>query len=176
MKDYLNAEERNQMMVIGSLIRSFDNCKGTKSDAPKIITIAEQWDQRGNITTDERKSLKMASTYLHKFWKSTYDRMGNKEQEVLKKKLSSYDFRLMDDYTFQRICTDMGDKVNFVAVEREHFGKWCEEIMCANCKDCMKHWSDCELHNVLNDNLIPDSTWSLDNCRYAYKDIKEEIV
>ena len=173
MKDYLSAEERNQIMVIGSILGSFDNCKNVGVDAPKIVDIAQQWDNRGNITTEERRSLRTAHTYLQKFFKSVVERMCDKEQKVLYKKLSNYDFRLLDDFTFNRVCNDMSDKIKFVAIDREDFGKWCEEIMHVNCKGCDKNHSECQLHKIFDENFIPENDWGLDNCRYAYDRVSE---
>jgi hypothetical protein len=52
---------------------------------------------------------------------------------------------------------------------REQFEDWCYEIMQVHCLNCTGHHEGCELHQLFDDNFIPESSWNLDNCRYAYK-------
>lgn len=172
MQDYLNSEMRNQMMVIGSVIKMMELVNEGKKSAPKFVDMAESWSKRGAITREERKNLKTAATLLKKFWNSVYDRMGKKEQEMLSKKLTKYDFRLIDDYTLQKLYRDMQDKLKYAIIPREDFYDWCSEIMEVKCKNCTCDWKECKLHDIFDDNFIPESTWGLPNCRYAYEEIK----
>lgn len=169
MKDYLNAEEKNHIMVIGALIRMMNRVENTGKDGPRIQNIIDSWTKSNNLTKDEQRSLKMAQTYLEKFFDSVTSRMNPKEQDQLKKKLSKFDFRLIDDFTLEKVYRDMRDKLVNAAVPRDQFCTWCDEIMHHNCNGCTKHWEGCELHQVFEDNFVPESSWGLENCRYAYK-------
>lgn len=167
MKDYLNADEKNQMMVFMSILQIMNGNRGI--NGPKIITVLEDWSKRGNLTKDEHRSLKFAGTYLTKFCESVYDRLDDREKKQIDKRLQKFDFRLVDDYTLQKIYREMKDRMVNAVVPRELFYKWCEEIMECNCKGCTKDWKECELHEVFEENFVPESTWNKKNCRYAYK-------
>lgn len=141
-------------------------------NGPKIITVLEDWNKRGNLTKDEHRNLKAAGTYLTKFCQSVYDRLSDKEKSQIDKRLQKFDFRLVDDYTLQKIYREMGDRMVNAVVPRDLFYKWCEEIMESNCKGCTKDWKECELHQVFEENFVPESTWNKDNCRYTYESQK----
>lgn len=177
MKDYLNAVEKNQVMVLMSILDVMDGNRNGGIDGPKIASMLEDWNKRGNMTKEEHKALKSANTYLKKFTNSVMERLSEKEKAGLKKRLRKFDFRLVDDYTLEKIYRDMSEKMVNAVVPRENFNKWCEEIMECNCRNCTKDWKECELHHVFEENFVPESSWNKDNCRYAYeKKIKEGVV
>lgn len=171
MKDYLNADERNQLMVLMSILQVMDgvrNNTGLKNPA-EMQSMIEDWEKRGNLTKEEHRSLSMAKTYLEKFCKSVFNRMNSKEKESFQKKLCKFDFRLVDDFTLQKIYREMQDKMKNAVVPRDEFQDWTEQIMECNCKNCKKHWEECRLHEIFEDNFIPESTRPLENCKYAYQ-------
>lgn len=172
MKDYLSAAEKNQFMVLMSILQLMDGHRNGGIDGPKLGSMLEDWTKRNNMTKEEHKALKTAKTYLEKFTTSVFNRLSSKEREGLVKRLVKFDFRLVDDFTLQRVSRDIDNKMINAVVPRQLFNKWCEEIMCINCKDCIKDWKKCELHEVFEENFVPESSWSLDNCRYAYKEKK----
>lgn len=155
-------------MVLMSILQLMDGHRNGGIDGPKIGTMLNDWNKRGNLTKEEHKSLKTSETYLKKFCKSVYDRLSDKEKVQIDKRLEKFDFRLVDDFTLQRVYRDMNDRMVNAVVPREQFYKWCEEIMHVNCRGCNKTWNECELHQVFEENLVPESQWGLDNCRYAY--------
>lgn len=152
-----------------------ENVKSNATDAPKIVDMLEDWTKRENLTKEEHRALKTAETNLKKFCESVYARVNPKEQEQLKKKLTSFDFRLIDDFTLQRVYRDISDRMKIAAVPREQFLDWCEEIMECNCKNCNKDWSKCRLHEVFENNFVPESSWGKQNCRYAYDEVKRKV-
>lgn len=166
MKDYLSADEKNQIMVFMSILQVMSGNRGI--NGPKLMSVLQDWDQRGNLTKDEHKNLKLAETYLSKFCKGVYNRLNDREKVQIDKRLQKFDFRLVDDYTMQKIQREINDRMVNAAVPRQLFYKWCEEIMNCNCKGCTKDWKECELHQVFEENFVPESTWNLENCRYSY--------
>ncbi len=168
MRDYLNANEKNQFMVLQSITQMMDGLRNSGVDGPKINSMLEEWSKRSNITKDEHRSLKTSETYLRKFLASVYERLSPKEQDLLKKKLMKFDFKLIDDYTLKQIDRNIADKIHNCTMPREQFYSWCAEIMTAKCNGCTKDWNTCELHNVFNDNLVPESGFDCKNCKYAY--------
>lgn len=173
MRDYLNANEKNQFMVIQSISQVIDGKRNGGIDGPKIGTMLEEWTKHNNMSKEEHKNLKMAETYLKKYLTSVYDRLSPKEQAVIQKKVMKFDFKLVDDFTLKQVFRDISDRMVNAAVPREQFYKWSEEIMCVKCNGCTKNWNECELHTAFNDNFIPESSFNLKNCKYAYS--SEEI-
>lgn len=169
MKDYLNTKEKNQFMVILSILQLLEGVRNTGVDSPKVETILKEWTQRDNMTKEEHKSLKTAETYLKKFATSVYERLDPKEQKVIRKKLTKFDFKLVDDFTLKQIYRDMSDRMVNAVLPRQQFYTWCEEIMNVKCKNCTKDWKTCELHHSFEYNFVPESSYNLKNCRYAYR-------
>lgn len=169
MRDYLNSNEKNQFMVLQSIVQMMDGLRNSGVDGPKLSSILEEWKKRNNITKDEHKHLKTSDTYLRKFLASVYDRLNHKEQEAIKKKLVKFDFKLIDDYTLKQIDRDIKDKINNAVVPRQQFYDWSSEIMTVKCNGCTKDWSTCQLHEMFDNNLVPESGFDCKNCKYAYK-------
>jgi hypothetical protein len=169
MRDYLNATEKNQLMLLMSIVQTLDgDRRNVGIDGPKIGTLVEEWDRRGNLTKEERKNLKTSETFLKKFVTSVYDRLSQKEQSVIDKKLMKYDFRLVDDYTLKKIDRDASNKMINAVVPRQQFYDWCCGIMSIKCNGCTKDWNTCNLYDVFEDNFIPESGFNCDNCKFAY--------
>lgn len=168
MKDYLNTQERNQLMVFMSLLQLMEG-RRNGFDAVKIGTMMEEWSKRNNMTKEEHKYLKTSNTYLKKFITSVRDRLSKKEKDVLEKKLAKFDFRLVDDFTLSQVHRDMSDKMVNAILPRQQFYDWCKNIMEVKCNGCTKDWKECDLHEVFDDNFIPESGFDCSNCRYAYK-------
>ncbi|MBG9548329.1 DUF5651 domain-containing protein [Cytobacillus firmus] len=175
MRDYLNSQEKNQFMVIASILQLMEGVRRNAGvDGPKIGTMREEWVARGNMTKDEHRSLKMAETYLRKFISSVYDRLSPKDQKIIDKKLMKFDFKLIDDYTLQQINRDVANKMVNAVVPRQQFYDWCADIMHVKCNGCKKDWNTCELYEVFEDNFVPESGFDCKNCKFAYENITKE--
>lgn len=168
MKDYLNKFEYNQFMVMNAVLQSVLGIKNIGSDGPKLKSMREEWAKRGNLTKEEHKSLKMAETYMGKFILSVHSRQSQKQQEQINKKLFNYAFQLVDDYSFQKMSRDAQDKIQNAVMPRQQFYDWCTEIMSVKCNGCTKDWNTCELHQVFDNNFVPESGFDCQNCKYAY--------
>ncbi|MEC0841961.1 DUF5651 domain-containing protein [Bacillus spizizenii] len=168
MRDYLNSHETNQYMVLASVLQLMEGKRNTGVNGPKISTMLEEWKARDNLTKDEHRSLKTADTYLKKFVESVFDRLSPREQKAIMKRLKKFDFRLVDDFTLQKIKRDVSDRMVNAVVPREQFNDWCEQIMALQCKSCTKDCNTCPLYEVFDDNFVPESSFNLPNCKYAY--------
>jgi hypothetical protein len=168
MKDYLNSQERTQLMVFLSILQMLEG-KRRGMDGAKLGTMLEEWSKRDNLTKDEHKFLKTSTTYLKKFSTSIFERLGLKEKQTLANKLAKFDFRLVDDFTLKQVHRDMTDRMVNAVVPRQQFYDFCKEIMEVKCNGCTKDWKECELHEMFDDNFIPESGFDCSNCRYAYK-------
>jgi hypothetical protein len=173
MRDYLNSFEKNQFMVLISILQLMDGTRNNSGvDGPKIGTMLQEWTSRNNMTKHEHKSLKMSETYLKKFVSSVYDRLSPKEQQVIDKKILKFDFKLVDDFTLKQVMRDIKDKMNHAVMPRQQFYDWTCEIMQVKCNGCTKDWNTCDLHQVFHNNFVPESGFDCANCKYAYR--KEE--
>jgi hypothetical protein len=168
MRDYLNSTEKNQFMVLQSIVQSLDGLRNSGVDGPKMSSMLENWTKAGNMTKDEHRSLKTAETYLRKFLTSVYERLSKKEQEVIKKRLLKFHFKLVDDFTLQQLNRDMKDKLKHATMPREQFYDWCADIMEVKCNGCTKDWNTCDLYQVFENNFVPESGFDCTNCKFAY--------
>lgn len=166
VKKYLSQQELNNFLLVGVLLDT-------------AATVRKEWMERGNLTKEEHKFLKTAETNMTKFYENVMNRLDNSELEKIAKKSAKFTFRILDDYTLNKLNRDTIDKMKNAAVPREQFESWCSEIMEVHCRGCTKNQEGCELNTIFEDNFVPESTWSLENCRYAYnerdkiKDIKK---
>lgn len=158
MKDYLNKEETNNFLLIGTLLDT-------------VSAIKDDWKKRSMLTKEEHKYLSTAKTYAEKFYLSVMNRLNPREAEKLYKRLMKFDIKVLDEYTKKRLFGEFDKEYAVVKIPREEFEDWCEEIMEVNCKNCTKHWGECRLHKIFEKNFVPESSCNLDNCRYAYKEI-----
>lgn len=165
-RDYLNKDETNQFMVLMSVTQIINGERNleNKKQAPMYI----DWTNRSMMTKEQAKWLKTANTYLNKFIISKLKDLSKEQQKKVLAKISKFDFKLIDDYTWQKISRDMEDKFQFATLKREDFNNWCEEIMLKHCKDCTKDRCECNLFKVFDDNLVPDGGFNLPSCPYAY--------
>jgi Family of unknown function (DUF5651) len=168
MRDYLNSVEKNQFMVMNSVLQMILGVRNNGVDGPKLKTMREEWSKRDNMTKIEHKDLKTAETYLGKFIMSVYNRLSAKEQEQIQKKLLKYDFKLVDDYTLKQVHRDIKDKMTNAVMPRQQFYDWCVDIMEVKCNGCTKDWNECDLHQVFDNNFVPESGFDCTNCKYAY--------
>lgn len=168
MRDYLNSTEKNQFMVMNSVLQMVIGIRNMGVNGPKLKTMREEWMKRDNMTKEEHKSLKMAETYMSKFVMSVYNRLSPKEQEQFQKKLLKYDFKLIDDYTLKQVHRDIKDKMVNAIVPRQQFYDWCLDIMNMKCNGCTKDWNTCDLYQVFDNNFVPESGFDCTNCKYAY--------
>lgn len=140
--------------------------------------IWQDWKERNFLTSTEGKYIKMAHTYMLKFFEEVFKRIDETEKDKLLKQLIKFDIRIMDAFTLEKLDRDIKNRMINAAVPRQQFENWCEEIMLINCKDCTKDSCKCNLREIFEDNFVPDGGFTLPNCRYAYtlpvKEVKHE--
>jgi hypothetical protein len=168
MRDYLNSTEKNQFMVLQSIVQLMDGLKNSGVDGPKISSMLEEWKNKNNLTKEEHKNLKTSETYLRKFLASVYERLSSKEQDVIKKRVTKFGFKLIDDFTLQQLNRDMKDKLQYAVMPRQQFYDWCVDIMEVKCNGCTKDWNTCDLYQVFENNFVPESGFDCTNCKFAY--------
>lgn len=174
MKDYLNRDEKNQIVTLMAVAQQIEGIRTLTGKEGKPIW--EAWKDRGFLTKDEGKSIKTAHTYLLKFFKSVLNRVNSREEGLILKQLAKFDFKIIDDFTINKIFRDITNRMQNAVVPRVQFENWCSEIMSCNCKGCQKHWDKCELYTVFEDNFVPEGGYNLENCKYSYDEVKRRDV
>jgi hypothetical protein len=169
MRDYLNSIEKNQFMVLQSVLQLIEGKRNDGKDGPKIRKMLEQWTDHSNMSKEEHKNLKTAETYLKKFLNSVYDRLSSKEQSIIDKKITKFDFKLVDDFTLKQVNRDIQNRFVNAVIPRQQFYDWCADIMEVKCKGCTKDWNTCDLHQVFEHNFVPESGFDCTNCKFAYR-------
>jgi hypothetical protein len=64
---------------------------------------------------------------------------------------------------------DIKDKMQYAVMPRQQFYDWCVDIMEVKCNGCTKDWNTCDLHQVFENNFVPESGFDCSNCKFAYQ-------
>ena len=155
MFNYLNHKQINDMMLLF--------CVGDK-----VEQIVNTWVQYENMSKEEAKYIRTSRTYYNKFFNSIQDRLSNKEKEKLIKRYSDFHLTIQDKWLLKKFQDDICEKFNTVRMDRELFDKFAIQLFNHNCKDCTKTSDDCEIHDLLYENLFPTED-QLRNCCYAFE-------
>lgn len=166
MKDYMSGYERDQFMVLMSILQTFKGyqIKDKGRNIAQIDDIITDHSSRNNITKEEITALKYVRTHLNKYCESVYDRMCEKEKINIDKKYQNFDFYIISDYQFKKLKDQLKHKV----LENEEYRLFCEEIMYIKCKGCTQDHKTCDLCDLFETNLVPESTQNMINCKFAY--------
>ncbi len=155
MFQYLNQKQISDMMLLFCV----DNT---------IEKIINTWVLHENLTKEEAKYIKTSRTYFNKFLHSVQERLPEKEKEKLLKRYSNFHLSIQDKWLLKKFHDEMNEKANTVRMERNLFNKFAIQLFNKNCKDCTKTSKDCELHDILYENLFPAEE-NLKNCCYAFE-------
>lgn len=155
MFNYLNQKQINDMMLLF--------CLGDKID-----DIVDRWVQYENMTKEEAKYIRTSRTYYNKFFNSVQARLSDKEAAKLIKRYSNFHMSIQDKWLLKKFHDDMMEKGKIVRMERPIFEKFAIQLFNQNCKDCNKKSEECELHDILYENLFPAEE-KMRNCCYAFE-------
>ena len=155
MFNYLNQKQINDLMVL--------LCIGNKIDE-----IVSTWVEYENMTKEEAKYIRTSRTYYNKFFDSIQARLSNKEAAKLLKRYSNFHVSIQDKWLLKKFQDDMKEASKTVRMEREYFEKFAIQLFNHNCKDCTKTSEECELHDLLYENLFTTEE-RFKNCCYAFE-------
>lgn len=146
-RQYLNSVEKNFYMITKAFIQ---NIEGIRSMEGKTTgPVWEEWAKRGMITKDMTSNLKKARTYLKKFITELEFNLSEEENARLDKYLKKFDYRLVDDYTVQRILRQPNDKN--IVINRDCIIDCMEDIAGVRCVGCTSDYRNCEIARLLQD-------------------------
>lgn len=166
-RGYLNSDERNVYMVAKSFIELLSGRKSFNGKLEVKEEVWEQWSKRGMITTTMKANIKKARTYLRKFIIELEENLDEEQLKRLDKRFANFEYKLIDDYTVQKLMRDITDKHKYVAMKKELFEKLVievTEIRCVGCKRC--DYDKCEIYHALEDvnmSYVEEEV----NCPYA---------
>lgn len=163
-RGYLNQEEKNLYMVSKAFIQMLE---GTRSLTNKRVEeVWNEWKQRGMLTSSMQKNIKMVHTYLKKFCIELEENLDSSELRKLSKQLNKFDFKIVDDYTLQKLLRDIKDNMKYAVIERDKFENVLEDITAVRCVGCKKDYKECAIHKMLDDISLP-YVHEQPNCPYA---------
>lgn len=162
MKDYLTADELNDLLFTTYLIeRNRDTAK--------------TWGNRDNLTKEELRYLKTACTWTDKFMLSVLGRLPKKQVEkfALRTVRAMKDpVRIIDKWSYDRILGNIEKELEVIKMPRGEFDFLAESLIKVHCIDCKKSLQDCDLYDLLNDNMYPTADKQY-RCPYSWSEYKE---
>lgn len=178
-RQYLNEEERNIYMSLAAIVNMIHGIKLQRDKYVQLENVIENWDRRDFITKEEKKSLKLANTYLKKFLDAVYERLDKRTKETLEKKLVSFGFRLLDQETL-KIINRYNDLKENVVVDRKTFDSVAEDIANVYCCGCNCNYQDCKIYDMYTQMLYV-GVGEKPNCPFAcdlndYKEDEQNII
>lgn len=129
----------------------------------------------GNMTKEEHKNLKTAITYLENYVRSVMSRLSQDQKDRVFRKLSGATIKIYDPDTMDRIAKETIDLMDTVAMDRYDAEGYMDIAYRQMCKNCGKDFRRCELHRISSELLMPESTYCLPNCPYAYPDTNNKV-
>jgi len=155
-RNYLNKDELNDMLLIGGLMDT-------------SAKIRKGWKDRGMMSAEQHKQVKIAETYLKKFYTGVLEQLPVKEVRKLHNYLKEFHFKIYDKYTQNIVFGEYEDACKVMYMTREMFFDWTCEIIDIKCRNCTKCWDGCTFYEMLQANLIPEPTgFDRPNCRYSF--------
>ena len=158
MKDYLNTDERDLMLILSNHL-------------DRIERMIVEWDKRGNLTKDERKALRTSLSWGLKAFESIVQRQNNSSLKALDRALKNntviIDMKsIAEVYKKKKVA-----QVDAFYEENKEYIRLVELIMDYNCKDCSKSCNKCDFYSEFEEQYIPDLSGikKPQNCKYAYR-------
>lgn len=172
-RGYLKADEMNNFLLLHVVSQILTGQRKAPSRMGRFGyegTVWDDWLNKGIITKEQKKNLKMANTYIRKFVDDAFtNNLDVKTKDTVVKKSSNWSFRLMDDYTVQKIYRMLEAKKEF-SLTKDEFFDFVEAKMEMSCKGCTKNRCECKLHDLFDANFVPpiNEDKECPNCEYAY--------
>lgn len=157
MKDYLTGQEINDLLFTFYLIERNRNTR-------------DEWGERGNLTKEEMKYLKMATTWTDKFLTTVLKRYPDKQvvKFMARTEREIKDpVRLVDKWTVDRVLGRFNDAYEIVKMPRNEFEFLAMSLINVHCKNCNKKLDNCDLYTFLDDNMFPTCDKGK-GCPYRY--------
>lgn len=154
MKDYLSSSEREKYLTVAKLMDGID----------EMIL----WADRGVITKEERKNLKMASTLIYKSLDSIIDRLNPSAKRTMANAMKDSVVLLDNNFGLKQYLKKKKADEKLAFEENEDYFNLVEEVAFQNCNGCKKHCTECRYYELWEELYISDMGANYGNCRFAY--------
>jgi hypothetical protein len=154
MKDYLNTEERKQ--IISSL---------------HLMTEAMMLVDGNTLNKDEKANLKRGFTFIKKSVESIQERLNPSAKKALTKDAKRSRVYLDIYNATEEYAKKKQSACEAAYEENKDYFKLVELILFYNCSNCQRNCNDCEVYKEFEERCIPEFSGEEDmgNCKYAYR-------
>jgi hypothetical protein len=156
MKDYLNKEERLQLLFL-----------------KKYIDNLEKMLESQNITKEEHKNLKMAMSFGLKGFNSKVERLNETALKTFWNSIKEAFINVEDRYAVEMYNKKLHTEMDAAYELNKDYYRLIELMFDNNCKNCTKSNRECEIYKEFESHCIPDPGEDNGNCRYAYSEVKK---
>ena len=163
-RDYLNLEEKNFYMITKAYIQMVQGERNLENIVQGDVW--DEWKKRGMITPGMQRALKTANTNLKKFCAELEDNLSFTTTDKLNKQLAKFDYKLVDDYTLQKLFRDANDRIKYAVMDREKLEPILQDVAAVRCVGCKCNYEKCPLFKMLDDIETP-YVGEEPNCPYA---------
>lgn len=154
MKDYLNTEERKQLISILHL-----------------MSASERLLEGKTFSKSEKGNLKRGFTFTSKAIESLRDRLNDTAKEMFlkdfkKSKIYIDIYNATEEYVRKKSCD-----IEAAYEKNKEYYKLVELILHYNCRNCSKHCTDCEIYKEFEERSIPEFQGATNSgeCKYSYE-------
>lgn len=164
-RDYINVDERNFYMVTKCYLQMVEG----KRTLDNRELGRDYWDilkEHGMLTPSMQKSLKTGYTNLKKFIYELEENLSKSQMQTLNKRMEKFDYRIIDDYTLQKIYRDASDKFKYAVIPIENLEPVLQDIASVRCVGCKENYENCHLCKMMQDIEMPYVSEE-SNCPYA---------
>ena len=157
MKKYLNQQERITFLYMTNLMDRTEN-------------MIEDWDQRGNLTKEERKYLKMSLSFGLKAFESILHRLDKSVVAALKKEKDRSGIHLDMVHSLEIIKKRKKAELDASYEENKEYYRLVELILDSKCQGCRIPCGECEIFEEFQKQCVPyaDGNEEFSNCKYSY--------
>ena len=163
-RPYLQAEEKNSYMVAKAFIQLLEGKRTFENKRSKEMW--EEWSKKGMMTKTMHKNLKLSCTYLKKFCSELEENLEISERKKLARQLEKFDYKLVDDYTVQKLLRNINDNIQYAVIKRDKLIDCLEDISAVRCVGCKEDHNKCSIFKMLDDISVP-YLGEEPNCPYA---------
>ena len=156
MKDYLNSEERKQVISILHMLNE------------GLFLI-----QGKTLTKEELANIKRGFTFTKKAIESLKERLNQTAKDMLLKDIKKSKVYLDIYNATEDYARKKKSDIDAAYEENRDYYKLVELMFYYNCRNCKRHCTECEIYKEFEEHHIPefDGVKNSGNCRYSYGEL-----
>lgn len=133
------------------------------------IPMCDQFMSSGIGDKDDRKNLKMVSTYLGKFFDKKMKELSDKERAKIYKKIKTSSISILEEsFDRRKMKNNVVTPEDELVITRNDFYDIVSEVMNSNCRGCHKHHNECNWYKLFDSNDVPIGDFTHGKCCYSY--------